>query len=308
MIRIAQPIIGPEEEAAVLRALRSGQLAQGPLVAEFEASFARYVGARHAVAVSSGTAALVVALQAHGIGDGDEVLVPSFTFAATANAVLLAGGQAVLVDIRDDDFNIDPERIEDAITGRTKATLPVHLYGHPADMTALRQVAADRGLVVIEDACQAIGAIALLLALIAQQARAMRHLVVVRGDHAALAGRDALRSVERKARRALRADHAPLPRRTDRLAGVLDHDEAAVRGEPSYRGEIDRVAVEVDGQDRLRSPGDRVLDTLWINIEIVDSYVHKSRPHAREQHGVRRGREGERRHQHLVAIPDAVGL
>src|SRR3972149_4762798 len=104
MIRIAQPIIGPEEEEAVLAALRSGHLAQGPLVAQFEEAFASYLGVRQAVAVSSGTAALYVALRAHDIGPGDEVLVPAFTFAASGNAVLLAGARPILVDITADTF------------------------------------------------------------------------------------------------------------------------------------------------------------------------------------------------------------
>jgi dTDP-4-amino-4,6-dideoxygalactose transaminase len=158
MIRIAQPIIGPEEEEAVLAALRSGHLAQGPLVAQFEEAFASYLGVRHAVAVSSGTAALYVALRAHDIGPGDEVLVPAFTFAATGNAVLLAGARPVLIDIRDDDFTSDAERIEAAITPRTRAVLPVHLYGHPCDMSAIGDIARRRGVFVIEDAAQAAGA------------------------------------------------------------------------------------------------------------------------------------------------------
>ncbi len=158
MIRIAQPIIGPEEEEAVLAALRSGQLAQGPLVARFEEAFASYLGVRHAVAVSSGTAALIVALRAHDIGAGDEVLVPTFTFAATANAVLTVGARPVLTDVQEDTFNLDPERIEAGITSRTRALLPVHLYGQPCEMSAVREIAGRRGLVLIEDACQAVGA------------------------------------------------------------------------------------------------------------------------------------------------------
>ncbi|MEX0785740.1 MAG: DegT/DnrJ/EryC1/StrS aminotransferase family protein [Dehalococcoidia bacterium] len=158
MIRIAQPIIGPEEEEAVLAVLRSGRLAQGERVAAFEAAFASYIGVTHAVAVSSGTAALYVALRAHGIGQGDEVLVPGFTFAATGNAVLLAGAQPVLADITAADFTLDPALLDAAVTARTKAVLPVHLYGHPADMAAIAAVADRRGLAVIEDAAQALGA------------------------------------------------------------------------------------------------------------------------------------------------------
>jgi dTDP-4-amino-4,6-dideoxygalactose transaminase len=158
VIRIAQPIIGPDEEAAVLRALRSGRLAQGPLVAEFEEAIAAYLGVRHAVAVSSGTAALVVALQSHGIGPGDEVIVPVFTFAASANAVLLAGAAPVFVDIDAPDYNIAVEQIERAVTPRTRAIVPVHLFGQACDMTRVTEIARQRGLIVIEDACQALGA------------------------------------------------------------------------------------------------------------------------------------------------------
>ncbi len=158
MIRIAQPLIGPEEEQAVLDTLRSGRLAQGPRVEEFEQAFAGYVEARHAVAVSSGTSALVVALAAHGIGEGDEVLVPTFTYAATANAVLLVGARPVLVDINNDDFSIDIAQADAAVTERTRAILPVHLFGQPCDLKKLRAFAERHDLTVIEDACQALGA------------------------------------------------------------------------------------------------------------------------------------------------------
>lgn len=158
VIRIAEPIIGAEEEAAVLDVLRSGRLVQGERVAAFEQAVARTIGVRHAVAVSNGTAALVVALQAHGIGAGDEVIVPAFTFGASGNSVLLAGARPVLVDIRPEDYNIDPERPAAAVTPKTRAVVVVHLYGHPCDMTAIDAVARQHGLVVIEDACQALGA------------------------------------------------------------------------------------------------------------------------------------------------------
>jgi perosamine synthetase len=158
MIRISQPIIDAQDEDAVLATLRSGHLVQGPRVLEFEAAIADYIGVNHAVAVSNGTAALQIALLAHGIGDGDDVVVPSFTFAATGNAVLLAGATPVLADIRRDDFTIDASLIEAAITPRTKAIIPVHLYGHPADMNAIESIARSRGLAIIEDAAQAIGA------------------------------------------------------------------------------------------------------------------------------------------------------
>lgn len=157
-IAIAHPMIGDEEKRAVMRVLESGQLAQGPVVEEFELAFARWVGAKHAVAVSSGTTALHLALLAHGIGEGDEVITTPFTFVASANAVLFTGATPVFVDIEPDWFCIDPARLEAAITPRTKAILPVHLYGHPAEMPALTAIARRRGLLVIEDAAQAHGA------------------------------------------------------------------------------------------------------------------------------------------------------
>lgn len=151
-------MIGPEEETAALAVLRSGQLAQGARVSEFEEAFARYIGVSEAVAVSSGTAALIIALQAHGIGSGDEVLVPTMTFAATANAVLQTGARPVLIDVRESDFSLDPELLEVAIGDRTRAIIPVHLYGHPCDMTAIGEIARRHRLAIIEDACQAVGA------------------------------------------------------------------------------------------------------------------------------------------------------
>ena len=158
MIRIAKPMIGPAEEQAVLDTLRSGRLAQGPRVAEFEEAFAQYLGAKHAIAVSSGTSALIIALTAHGISEGDEVLVPTFTYAATANAVLLVGARPVLIDIREDTFAIDADLAEAAITPQTRAIVPVHLFGHPSNLTDVRALAERRSLVMVEDACQALGA------------------------------------------------------------------------------------------------------------------------------------------------------
>jgi dTDP-4-amino-4,6-dideoxygalactose transaminase len=158
MIRIAQPLLGEEEEQAVLAVLRSGRLAQGPLVRRFEEAFARYIGVREAVAVSSGTAALQVALLAHGIGPGDEVITTPFTFAATANAILATGARPVFADVSEEDFNLDPAGAGERIGARTRALLPVHLYGQPADMEAFAALARRRGLVLIEDACQAAGA------------------------------------------------------------------------------------------------------------------------------------------------------
>ena len=154
-IPIARPLLGTEEEDAVHRVLVSGQLAQGEHVAAFERRFAEVCRVREAVAVSSGTAALHLALLAHDIGPGDEVITSAFSFAATANAVLLAGATPVFVDIERDTYTIDPALVEAALTPRTKAIMPVHLYGHPCEMQRLGSLAAIHGLVIIEDACQA---------------------------------------------------------------------------------------------------------------------------------------------------------
>src|SRR5581483_364467 len=132
--------------AAVSRVLSSGQLVQGEQVAAFERGFAEVCQVREAVAVSSGTAALHLALLAHGIGAGDEVITTPFSFAATGNTILLVGATPVFVDIEPDTYNIDPARVEAAITPRTKAIMPVHLYGNPADLTRLAQLAATYNL------------------------------------------------------------------------------------------------------------------------------------------------------------------
>ena len=157
-IPIAQPSIGEAEKQAVLDVLASGMLAQGPIVARFEERFAEYCGVQHAIATSSGTTALHIALLAHDIGPGDEVITMAFSFVATANAILYVGARPVFVDIDPDTYNILPEQIEAAITPRTKAILPVHLFGLACNMDAIMDVAARHNLLVIEDACQAHGA------------------------------------------------------------------------------------------------------------------------------------------------------
>src|SRR6266702_157145 len=141
MISIARPLLGAEEEAAILRVLASGQLVQGEQVATFERHFAELCNVREAVAVSSGTAALHLALLAHDIGPGDEVITTPFSFAATANAILLVGATPVFVDIEPDTYNINPSLVEAGITPRTKAIMPVHLYGNPCNMHQLEAVA-----------------------------------------------------------------------------------------------------------------------------------------------------------------------
>lgn len=155
MIAIASPLMGNEEKQAVLDVLASGQLAQGSRVAAFEQRFAEMCRVREAVAVSSGTAALHLALLAHDIGPGDEVITTPFSFAATANAIVMVGATPVFVDIEADTFNLDPAQVEAAITPRTKALLPVDLYGHPAAMYQFKSLAATYHLAIIEDACQA---------------------------------------------------------------------------------------------------------------------------------------------------------
>jgi perosamine synthetase len=157
-IPISKPWIGDEEKAAVLAVLESGMLAQGPRVAAFEDAFTRLTGTRHAIATSSGTTALHLALLAHGVGHGDEVITSPFTFIASVNTILFTGAKPVFADIQEDTFNIDPRAIEAAITPRTKALMPVHLYGQPCDMDEISAIAAKHGLAIIEDAAQAIGA------------------------------------------------------------------------------------------------------------------------------------------------------
>ena len=154
---VARPWLGRQEEMAVLQVLRSGWVSQGPRVAEFESRFAEYVGAAHAVAVSSGTTALHLALLAAGVKSGDEVLCPSLSFIATANAIVYSGAKPVFVDIDAFTFNIDPSRLESSITPRTKAILTVHQIGLPCALREISDIASRHGLVVIEDAACAIG-------------------------------------------------------------------------------------------------------------------------------------------------------
>ena len=158
MIPISKPYIGEEEKKAVLEVMDSGMLVQGPKVAQLEAEFTKKFGVKHAIAVSSGTTALHLSLLAHGIGAGDEVITPSFTFISSATSILFTGAQPVFVDIEEETYNIDPEKIRAAITPKTKAILVVHLYGYICDMDKIHSIAKEHDLAVIEDACQAIGA------------------------------------------------------------------------------------------------------------------------------------------------------
>ena len=158
MIPIARPQMGEEEKSRVWDAMTSGSLAQGPRVREFEERFAEFIGARHAIATSSGTTALHLALLGHDIGPGDEVITVPFTFIASANSILYTGARPVFVDVDEHDFAMDVGKVEAAITPRTKAIMPVSLYGQPADMPAITAIADRHGLAVVEDACQAHGA------------------------------------------------------------------------------------------------------------------------------------------------------
>lgn len=158
MIPISKPIIGDEEVKAVVDVLRSGMLVQGKKTQELERRFAEYCGVKHAVALNSGTAAIHAALYALGIKDGDEVITAPFTFVASANPVLMLGAKVVFADILPDTFNIDPAGIERAITKRTKAIIPIDLFGQPADYAGIQKIANEHNLFVVEDACQAHGA------------------------------------------------------------------------------------------------------------------------------------------------------
>jgi len=158
MIPISAVDIDEESERLVLEVLRSGRLAQGPMVERFEDSFARLCGVDHAVAVANGTVSLVASLQALGLGPGDEVVTSPFTFVATLNAILEAGATARFADIEPDTFTVQPDAVGAACTERTRVLMPVHLYGQPASMDELASLAARHDLTIVEDAAQAHGA------------------------------------------------------------------------------------------------------------------------------------------------------
>jgi perosamine synthetase len=154
-IELAKPVLGRPERIAVSRVMRSGYLAQGPEVLKFENEFSKLVEEQECVAVNSGTSALLVALLSLGIGKGDEVLVPSFTFAATANSISLTGATPIFVDVDPRTFCMDPLEVSKSLSAKTRAILVVHLYGLPADMKSLVSIAKQNNLLVIEDAAQA---------------------------------------------------------------------------------------------------------------------------------------------------------
>ena len=157
-IPVARPAIGQDEISAVMAVLESGKLAAGEQVAEFERLFADYCGTTHAIAINNGTAALHAALLAADIGHGDEVVVPSFSFIATATAVSMTGAKPVFADVNERTFNIDPEKVEGCITSKTRAIIGVHLFGQPFDVKGIQNICKSRNLMLIEDAAQAHGA------------------------------------------------------------------------------------------------------------------------------------------------------
>jgi len=157
-IPMSAPDITEEDVQAVTEVVRSGRLALGPKTEEFESLIAQYVGTKYAVAVSSGTAALHLIVKALGLGPGDEVLVPSFTFVASANVILYEGATPVFVDIEPDTYNLDPEDLERKVTPRTKAVMVVDVFGHPAEWDEILRISEKHGLKVIDDSCEALGA------------------------------------------------------------------------------------------------------------------------------------------------------
>ena len=158
MISIAKPLIGEEEKQAVMEVLSSGMIASGPRTQEFEKQFASFVGTKYAIATTSGTTALHLGLLALGVGNGDEVIIPSFSFIASVNSILFCNAKPVFCDVDPRTFNIDPSKIEGLITPNTKAIMPVHLYGQSADMNPISEIAEKHNLSVIGDAAQAHGA------------------------------------------------------------------------------------------------------------------------------------------------------
>jgi dTDP-4-amino-4,6-dideoxygalactose transaminase len=154
-IPLAKPVTGSQEEAAVVEVLRSGRLSLGPRVPEFEAAFAAWLGAGHASAVSSGTAGLHLALRAVGVSDGDQVVTSPFSFVASANVMIYERARPVFADIDPVTLNLDPDAAAAAVTDRTSALLPVHIFGYPADLTAFERL----GRPIVEDACEALGAV-----------------------------------------------------------------------------------------------------------------------------------------------------
>ena len=155
---LAKPFVGPEEEQEIIDTLRRGAIGTGPKTERFERDFARYIGTEYAVGTDSCTNAMHVSLVALGIGHGDEVITTPVTFVSTVNAIMYTGARPVFVDVEPDTLNIDPDRIKAAVTDRTKAILPVHLYGHPCEMNEILDIASHHNLKVVADCAHAIEA------------------------------------------------------------------------------------------------------------------------------------------------------
>jgi perosamine synthetase len=158
-IPLSQPLIGEREEQIVLDTLRSGRLSLGPMLTRFESGFASRLGIEHASAVSSGTAGLHLGLRAAGVSAGDEVITSPFSFVASANSILYEGARPVFVDIDEHTLNLDPQAVGAAVTSRTTGVMPIHIFGYPADMPAFEKLAEDNRLFIVEDACEALGAV-----------------------------------------------------------------------------------------------------------------------------------------------------
>jgi perosamine synthetase len=159
LIPLARPVLGEPEERAVIEVLRSGQLSLGQRLGDFERAFASFLGSPLACAVSSGTAGLHLALRAAGVGEGDEVITSPFSFVASANAAIYEKARPVFADIDPVTLNLDPAAAAAAVGERTRALLPVHIFGYPADMPAFEELAGRNGLAIVEDACEALGAV-----------------------------------------------------------------------------------------------------------------------------------------------------
>ncbi|MHA1244894.1 MAG: DegT/DnrJ/EryC1/StrS family aminotransferase, partial [Candidatus Heimdallarchaeota archaeon] len=158
MIKVIDPQIGEEEKKAVMAVLDSKYLAEGPVAREYEQKFAEYIGGKHVMVTTNGTSALHLALEALQILPGDEVITTPFTFVASSNSILFNGAIPIFADIDPKTYNIDPEKIREKITKKTKAIMPVHIFGNPCDMKAIKEIADEHDLKIIEDACQAHGA------------------------------------------------------------------------------------------------------------------------------------------------------
>lgn len=157
-MKLTETYFDAEEEQQVLECIRAGNIAFGPKVEEFEKKFSTYIGTKCGVMANNGTAAIHMALLALGVGKGDEVIVPSVSYIGTSNPAAYIGAKLRFADVEPDTWNIDPAKIEEKITARTKAIIPVHLYGHPCDMDPLKDIAEDRGIFLVEDVAEAVGA------------------------------------------------------------------------------------------------------------------------------------------------------